>query len=240
MTDQLPDFLGIGTQKGGTTTLHNLLATHKELFLPSCKEVQYFTLNHEKPVKWYKNYFLGAGPKQKKGEITPFYLFHEKAATRIRKLIPEVKLIILLRDPVERTISHIYHSKRNMFEKLNMRGAIEKEKERMKQGSMYSYQKHSYIERSRYEIQLKRYYDLFEGDKILLIKSEDFFSNTKTYWEKIQKFLGIEYEKLPKKVPRENGRRIGKDPEEDEMRIQIKQRLKQTYEMMENEYGIKW
>ena len=112
---------------------------------------------------------------------------------------------------------------------------LKAEKERMMQGSMNSYQKHSYIERSRYEIQLKRYYDLFAKDKILIIKSEDFFNKTRSKWKELQRFLDIEYNQLPSIIPKENKGWAEKDPEEAEIRLLIKQELQQTYEIMKPE-----
>ncbi|MDB4484733.1 sulfotransferase, partial [bacterium] len=74
MPARLPDFLGLGTQKGGTTSLHQWLSTHPQVFLPACKEVHYFDLQPKQPSSWYAQHFENAQPDDVCGEITPFYL----------------------------------------------------------------------------------------------------------------------------------------------------------------------
>ena len=150
----LPGFLGIGTQKGGTTSLQKLLCADQRIFLPACKEVHYFTLHHQQPVQWYSDHFKSASKEQFCGEITPYYLFHPDAAKRIKKLLPKVLLIVLLRDPVERTISQYFHAIRHGFETLELEDALKVEKERIATGNLYSHQKHSYLSRSYYLEQL--------------------------------------------------------------------------------------
>ena len=103
--ERLPDFLCLGAQKSGTTTLHELLSGHPGVYLPSCKEVQYFTLESNQDTRWYSAHFQRANTNQSCGEITPYYLFHPAAPLRIHTLLPDAKLIILLRDPVERALS---------------------------------------------------------------------------------------------------------------------------------------
>ena len=164
MPARLPDFLGIGTQKGGTTSLHQWLNNHPGVFLPKCKEIHYFDLHHEKPLEWYKSKFKYAELDQKCGEITPFYLYHPEAPNRIKSIIPNAKLIILLRDPVERTISQVYHAKKRGFEKLEPKLALEAEAQRLMHGGIESLQKHSYMARSLYIKQLDRYEKLFKKE----------------------------------------------------------------------------
>ena len=116
MAERLPDFLGLGTQKGGTTTLHQLLGLHPDVHLPDRKEVHYFDLQPEQPASWYAEQFSSARPGQHCGEITPFYLFHPEVPARIRALLPEAKLLVLLRDPVERALSQVFHARKRGFE----------------------------------------------------------------------------------------------------------------------------
>ena len=76
---RLPDFLGLGTQKGGTTSLQKLLEQHPGVYLPPCKEVHYFSLHAEQPADWYAAHYRDALWWQRKGDITPYYLFHPQA-----------------------------------------------------------------------------------------------------------------------------------------------------------------
>lgn len=237
---RLPHFLVLGTQKGGTTSLQRIMENHLGLFMPECKEVQYFTLNNDKPVSWYADHYKNAGWKQKRGDITPFYLFHPKAAERIYKVIPKAKLIVLLRDPVDRTISQYFHAKRLGFETLTLSEALDAEEKRLTEGGSFSFQKHSYVARSRYLEQLDRYESLFAKDKILVIKSEDLFYKSNQTWELIQRFLEIERIPLPMKLPKENS---GKG-EAGEINTQIRNRLekefKKTKAGVKERYGLTW
>ena len=188
---RLPHFLGLGTQKGGTTTLQKLLAQHPGVFLPACKEVQYFSQNAEKPAEWYALHYREAKRGIRRGDITPFYLFHPDAPTRIRTLLPRARMIVLLRDPVERALSQVFHARRHGFEKLELEDALAAEPERLASGSSYSFQKHSYVARSRYLEQLDRYETLFPQRQLLVLKSEDLFNQTEQAWNRIQQFLKI-------------------------------------------------
>ena len=116
-----PDFLGVGTQKGGTTYLHNLLKCHPQIFLAHPKEIHFFSLHWQKGKDWYLSHFNDATDNQVCGEFTPYYLYHPEAPQRICSLLPDVKNIILLRDPVERALSQYFHSTRLGFETLSWR-----------------------------------------------------------------------------------------------------------------------
>lgn len=240
MPAQLPDFLGIGTQKGGTTTLYKMLKGHSGVYIPSIKEIHYFSLYTDKGIEWYKKHFKDARVEQKKGEITPFYLFHKKAAKRIKNILPNVKIIVLLRNPIERTVSHINHAQQRGFEKLEINEAIKAEKERMKSGNEYSYQKHSYISRSKYLGQLDRYESIFPRKNIKIIKSEDLFNNPTEIWKGIQKFLELEVEPLKEKILHENKRKNNQDKLSPTIREELKEELEETAKGIKLRYGIEW
>lgn len=240
MAGRLPDFIGIGTQKGGTTTFHRLLDTHTQLYLPECKEVHYFDLNYDKEEKWYRNHFHSSREEQLCGEITPLYMFHPATAKRIHNAIPNCKLITLLRDPVERTISHLGHSIQRGFEDLSPWEALAKEEQRLNSGNIISFQKHSYVERSKYIKQLERFEKLFRKEQMLILKSEDLFTRPKIEWEKVQSFLGINQIKLWKQLPRENIRKTPKIEKEDDIRKILREKLKETSAEVKNKYKIEW
>jgi hypothetical protein len=101
----LPGFLGIGAQKAGTTWLHENLSCHPDLFLPPEKELHYFDRHVDKPLSWYSKFFSAAGNRIP-GDITPAYSFLDQARIRhIHSLIPQARLILILRDPIERAWS---------------------------------------------------------------------------------------------------------------------------------------
>ena len=106
-TPALPDFLGIGVPKAGTTWLYANLAAHPQLFLPPKKEIHYFDLNWFQPLSWYSEIFDKAGDLPK-GELTPTYCTLPSSRIRaIADLMPSIRLILILRDPVARDWSHI-------------------------------------------------------------------------------------------------------------------------------------
>ena len=237
---QLPHFLGLGAQKGGTTSLQKLLEHHQDVFLPHCKEVQYFSQHSDKPITWYAEHYAKAGRKKRRGDITPFYLFHPQAAERIKNLLPTAQMIVLLRDPVERAISQVFHARRHGFENLGIAEALAAEPERLSSGNIYSFQKHSYIARSRYIEQIDRYEKLFKKDQLLILKSEDLFQNTATVWERIQKFLELRPIALPLELPHANAGNGEAETVSPRVREKLREALWDTAEEVKIRYGIDW
>jgi hypothetical protein len=128
---RLPDFLGVEAQKSGTTSLHRLLAGHPQIFLPAENELKYFSKRYGEGVEWYAARYASAGRQQFCGEITPYYLFHPEAPQRIYALLPRIRIIVLLRDPVERALSQFFHSRRLGLECLELGAALTAEPERL-------------------------------------------------------------------------------------------------------------
>ena len=239
MPARLPDFLGLGTQKGGTTTLHELLGSHPGIFLPAAKELHYFDLKPHQTSNWYKQHFSEAEPDQCCGEITPFYLFHPAAPKRIQALLPDVKLVVLLRDPVERALSQVFHARQRGFESLDPAEAIAAESDRLASGDPVSLQKHSYVARSRYLEQLNRYEKLFPPAQLLVLQSEALFEQPHRIWDALQRFLGLQTIPLPP-LPMANvgdGGGITVDPA---LRSQLRSVLATTASGVRERYGFDW
>ena len=249
MAARLPDFLGLGTQKGGTTSLQKLLERHPGAFLPAAKELQYFSLHGDRGPAWYAEQFAQARPAQRCGEITPYYLFHPEAPARIQALLPEVRLIVLLRDPVERALSQYFHARRLGFEPLELAAALAAEPIRLEgsetrlqePGSAdFSHQKHSYVSRSRYEQQLERYGARFGADQLLILRSEDLFSHTEICWQRIQTFLALDPIPLPGTLQRANAGRGEAEAVPEAIRTALRQELAATVAAVRERYGIDW
>lgn len=237
---RLPHFLVLGTQKGGTTSLQHLLEQHPGVYLPPCKEVHYFSLHAQEAPPWYAAHYSEARWGQRRGDITPFYLFHPQAPARIQALLPRVRLIALLRDPVERALSQVFHARRHGFEPLDVAEALAAEEDRLATGSAYSFQKHSYVARSRYLEQLDRYEALFPKRRLLVLKSEDLFTHTSAVWAQIQRFLRLRTIPLPMPLPKANaggGEAAGVDPA---LRTRLRQQLASTAAGVKARYGIDW
>lgn len=107
----LPNFLGIGAARAGTTWIARNLAQHPDVFVPYKKELHFFDGNFAKGVAYYEAEFQGWADQKAVGEITPKYLHHEDAAARIKETLPNAKLIVSLRNPIERAYSSYWKSR---------------------------------------------------------------------------------------------------------------------------------
>lgn len=249
--ERFPTFLCLGAQKAGTTTLQLLLDMHVRVFLPPCKEVHYFSLHYDRGTAWYANHFHGATPEQCIGEITPYYLFHPEAPRRIHTLLPDVRLIVLLRDPVERALSQVFHSQRLGLEPLPLREALAAEARRLDGADRFlrepggchqSHQEHSYVSRSRYVQQLDLYTSLFGAEQLLLLRSEDLYACPKQVWSSVQSFLELELFPMPVKAQllRANPGRGEAEMVPKNVRHWLRDQLADTYQEMESRYGLVW
>ena len=249
MGGRLPDFLGLGVQKGGTTTLHRLLERHPSVFLPPLKEVHYFSLHFGEGEAWYRNQFASAELEQRCGEITPYYLFHPEVPQRMHALLPKARLIVLLRDPVERALSQYFHSRRLGFESLPLEQALVAESERLKgcqdilraaDGRHRSHQEHSYLSRSCYERQIPAWQALYRPEQLLFLRSEELFEQPAQAWEKILCFLDLTPMDLPKLSLPANAGRGEAVMVEGEVRRLLHDKLEGTYEWAAKNLGLVW
>lgn len=258
LTRVLPDFLIVGAQKAGTTSLYHYLKQHPQIVSASHKEVHFFDYNFHKGSLLYKSYFpreleieqrkAQLNKKVITGETSPYYLFHPLAPYRIAKLLPEVKIIILLRDPAVRTYSHYQHEVRKGRESLAFEEALEQEEKRL-QGEVekivsnrkycsYNHTCFSYVSRSLYLAQVKVYYKLFKQDNILILSSENFFSNTQQVYEKILDFLGLETASLGNKKAKNVGiYNKSAIPLEKQLRAYFQPHNQKLYEYLQRDFN---
>lgn len=202
MTHQAPDFLIVGAQKAGTTSLYNCLKQHPAVLPARKKEIHYFSQFYRKGLPWYLEHFPKRENHQLSGEASPFYLFHPQSARRIAETYPDIKIIIILRDPVERAISHYDQQYRRGHEKLPMLQAFEEEAKRIAKGwekllrdektSASKLQQCSYLKRGEYLAQLQRYESYFPAAQIYLMESRDFFDHPLPSLRKLYEFLLID------------------------------------------------
>ncbi|WP_420973484.1 sulfotransferase family protein [Bacillus thuringiensis] len=199
----IPHFLIIGAQKCGTTSLYNYLIQHPQVCAASQKELHFFDIYFQKGLNWYYNQFplIKLNKLIITGEASPYYLFHPHAPKRIAKTLPNVKLIVLLRNPVDRAYSHYYHQVKMKTESLSFRQAIEEENKRLQpelikmlENENYHslpYQYYSYLARGRYIEQLQNWMNFFPLKQFLIIKSEDFFLNPDIVFRDVLTFLNL-------------------------------------------------
>jgi len=198
----LPNFLIIGVPRGGTTSLFNYLIQHPLINPPLWKEIDFFGTNFNKGIQWYKSFF----PLRKKGYLTgeasPIYLYHPLAPKRIFEIIPEVKIIVLLRNPVDRTFSHYWQSVRKKRESLTFEEAIQKqmtEKLLSDHESLCTEIFHrdndrvlnQYISGSIYLERIKRFFKIFPKENILILASEELYNKPQTVCDNLAEFLNI-------------------------------------------------
>ena len=244
-----PHFLGIGTQKGGTSSLCQLLKKHPEIFIPKVKEVHYFTKFYDRGEAWYCEQFANAPAGRLRGEITPYYLFHAAVPERIHAFRSDMKIVVLLRNPVERTLSQYYHSCRWGLETLPLEDALAAEEDRL-QGALeviktpganhLSYQEHSYLARSRYEEQLPRYFEHFGRDRVLVLRSEDLFCGDHAALRQLEKFLNISPFPRGIKIPKANLGSGESRNTPEEVRKKLEKQLIPTLQWLEEKLDINW
>jgi hypothetical protein len=236
----LPDFLIIGAQKCGTTFLYQLLVQHPRAKPAFVKEVHYFDLNFRKGNNWYRSYFplqIRSTRTRITGEASPYYLFHPHAPKRASAVVPDAKLIVLLRNPVDRAYSHYQHQVKRVSgkarESLTFEEAIEAERSilpaeasKMLQDEYYvssSHRTRSYLSRGRYVDQLLEWSRFYPRRRMLVLKSEDLFDDTTNTLERVLDFLEIPHW-TPETYSIPNKREyIGVDPF-------VRQRLDEYYE----------
>ena len=190
----LPDFLIIGAQRCGTTSLYRYLEKHPQVIgaAPS-KGVHYFDVHHERSLRWYRAHFptrrrrerVGKGAVT--GEASPYYVFHPHGPDRVRAAVPNVRLILMLRDPVVRAFSQYQQEYARGFEDAETferaldleQGRLAGERERMLADPGYdsrAMQHYAYVARGEYAPQLEAWRARFDPDQLHVIQAEEFFA----------------------------------------------------------------
>ncbi len=214
---ETPDYLIVGTKRGGTTSLARWLTQHPQIapLFPARetrKGMYYFDVNFAKGENWYKSHFptkfaharaeKKAGKDLLLGDATPYYLHHPHAPQRAAELAPNAKVIALLRDPVERAFSHWVERSRQDVETLSFEDAIAAEEERIAgeeqkmiddpDYASYTHQHYSYVDQGKYSRGLKRWMDAYPAEQLLILRSEDLYGDGPATYAKVLNFLGIE------------------------------------------------
>jgi hypothetical protein len=207
----LPDFLIIGAQRCGTTSLQRYLIQHPCIAPAFRKEVHFFDRNLKKDMIWYREHFPSLPYKYyvttilrrrfMTGEATASYIFYPHAAKRVLETVPGAKLIVLLRNPVDRAYSHYQHEVSLQYEALSFEEAIEREPERLfgerekivadQRYDSYPYDHYSYLSRGLYVDQLEAWINVFPKEQIFIVRSEDFFAEPSRIFRQVLRFLEL-------------------------------------------------
>jgi len=203
----LPDFIIIGTARSGSTSLYYNICQHPCVLSAAYDELGYFDSNFHLGLNWYRSLFPTLFSKwivkQKKqfaitGEDTPFYIWNPLVAKRILKILPKIKLIVVLRNPVDRAYSNYHLGIRAGSENLSFEDAIQIELKKLNEINdefEHNVEKYtiprSYIAKGFYANQLKIWLELFNSEQLIIISTEDLESNPQGTLDKIYDFLKI-------------------------------------------------
>lgn len=205
-----PDFIIIGGIKCGTTSLYNYMIQHPNIYPALRKETKFFDIDYNLGMNWYKpnfpinikKYFVKNLLKQKfiTGEATAAYFHHPLVSKRIFEKIPKIKLIILLRNPIDRAYSDFNMRTRAKMENLSFEKVVEKEIALIEKGENllenlefqdYFFHFKPYLSRGHYFDQLQRWYEFFPKDQIQILITEELEANPDIILRQIFKFLEL-------------------------------------------------
>src|SRR6266446_2370882 len=189
------DFIVAGAQKSGTTALHYFLAKHPNITMGDQQEIHFFDdeamfadkVDYE---QLHKHYLLLA-PSTIAGDCTPSYIYHKPAAERIWKYNPKIKLLILLRNPVERAFAHWNMQRFRSREPLDFFDAVREEKTRIAGAPPAQARRFAYVDRGFYGQQLARLFKFFPREQVKAVKFEDFTEKQRKTLASIFSFLGL-------------------------------------------------
>ena len=180
-----PTFLGIGVPRGGSTWLHTWLAGHPQVYMPiRRKEIRFFDRHFENGLDWYSDFFPQEADKYRAiGEISPQYFYCEECPGRIASTLPDAKLMIMLRHPVDRAYSNYGFT----VQRGNYRGTFEE----------FVTSRPTSLEWGFYSRYAQRYLRHFDKSRILGLVFEDVFRQSELTQTRVSEFLGISYEDFP-------------------------------------------
>lgn len=178
----LPNFLVIGAMKGGTDSLWQYLRHHSQVFMSETKELDFFTaeINWSRGRSWYERQFDGAGDAVAVGEASTSYTkhpVHHGVPGRIAELLPQARLVYVVRHPVERLRSHYLHETLLGHERDPIEEAV--------------FKNPVYLDFSRYALQIEQYLQHFGRDQLLVITSEGLRADRRATMDTVSRFLGV-------------------------------------------------
>src|SRR5215467_4460181 len=206
-----PGFIVIGAQRCGTTSLFRDLIAHPQTVRPTFhKGINYFDLNYPRGADWYRGHFPVAAVARRRAarygppvafEASGYYLYHPFAMERLARDLPAVKLVVMVRDPVERAFSAYKHESARGFERESFEKALELEESRLAgeisqmrddpRYESFTHRHHSYKRRGHYAEQLERVFRHFPCEQVHVIDSEAYFSQPAAVYRRLLEFLGL-------------------------------------------------
>ncbi len=208
----LPDIVIIGAQRAGTTSLFAYLASHPDVRPAISKELHYLSFNAGRGEAWYRGHFPVLKPGERSIEASPFYMVDPNVPARAAQMLPDAHFVALLRNPVERALSHYLHNLEHGLEKLPFVEALAAEPERMRRAAAMGVSNRrgrallrscSYVHRGEYADRLAAWMQLIGAERLHVIRSEDLFQVPEQTYTELLDSLGLS-QALPERFDRRN------------------------------------
>lgn len=188
---RLPGAFLAGARRCGTTYLARCLGSHPDVFVPPGKEIHFFDRQWERGLGWYADQFAGVREDQVCIDATPTYMLHQSILARIKETTPEAKMVVSLRDPVDRAYSHYWLNRELGVEPLTFAEALNKEEERAEAG-WDTFLRFSYMRSSQYLSQLRVLHDHFPKEQILVLILEEVRNDPVRALQEVYRYLGVD------------------------------------------------
>ncbi len=236
-----PSFIVVGAQRAGTTTLYRMLSDHPQVARPTVsKGIGYFDVKFDRGPRWYRGQFpLSWRARRRHGpgvvtfESSGYYMFHPLAASRIARELPDVRVVVLVREPVERAYSAHRHEQARGYESEPFEAALDLEEERTAgevdriladpSYESFHHRHHAYLARSRYSEQIDQLFKLLGPERVCILDAGAFFEDPAAEFERLRSWLGLS-EWKPGAVEQWNARPRSPMPEE------LRERLARHFE----------
>lgn len=196
MADWAPDFIGIGAEKSATTWAWTVLDRHPDIGMSQPKEVDYFNHNADKSISWYRRHFPTTSPVT--GEISPLYMDDPEVAAGIAEAFPDVRLLVMLREPKDRLLSQLMHAAQNAFG--GTAGATPDKLRRLLA------EEDSFVRRSCYTSALRPFFERFHREQLGIFFFDDVRQQPEETTRRIYRFVGAD----PEYVPESAGERVNR------------------------------
>ena len=207
----MPNFIVLGAGKAGTQSVYNYLLEHPEIYMSPTKETNFFALNGQPPnfqgppdpinqysianIDAYRALFDCVADEKAIGEISPLYLYSAEAAANIKQTLPEAKLIVILRNPIDRAFSTYLFLRARLTETItDFSDALNREDSRIEQNWPWPWH---YKKLGFYHRQLQRYYNLFDSKQIKVYLYDDFRADNIAIMQDMYRFLGVDDSFVP-------------------------------------------
>jgi len=179
----LPSIIGIGAQRSGTTWIYEMLKAHPEVDMSPEKEVNFFNYHYHNGIGWYEKFFSGCDKNKKTGEYSPTYLSYDQVPERIYRTVPDARLIISLRNPVDQIYSrYLYRVNRQRYDR-SFEDALKEDS--------------SLIEDAFYYKHIKKILERFDRKQILILIYDDLIDDASAFLQSIYRFLNIDINFVP-------------------------------------------